>query len=61
MVQQFQPGGYYVIITDMDDFGGDLSGFGLRSGGEEVWFENSSGTVIDNIVIPAMPVATTFL
>lgn len=52
-------GGFFVIITDTADFGGDLSGFGLSSGGEEVWFENSNGTIIDNVTIPAMPVATT--
>ena len=52
-------GGFYVIITDTADFGGDLSGFGLSSGGEDVWFENSGGTVIDNVAIPAMPVTTT--
>ncbi len=49
--------GYYVIVVD--DAAADGSDFGLSSGGDEVWFENASGTVIDNIAIPAMPVATT--
>lgn len=49
--------GFYVIVVD--DAAADGSDFGLSSGGDEVWFENALGTVIDNIVIPAMPVATT--
>jgi hypothetical protein len=49
--------GYYVIVVD--DAAPDGSDFGLSSGGDEVWFENASGIVIDNIIIPAMPVATT--
>jgi len=47
--------GYYVIVVDIQD----PAGFGLGSGGDECWLENPSGTVIDNQVIPAMPVATT--
>ena len=47
-------GGFYVIITDTADFGGDLSGFGLSQSGERVWLENSNGTVIDDITFPAM-------
>ena len=35
--------------------------FGLSSGGEEVWFENSSGTIIDDVTFPAMPDTSTFL
>ncbi len=46
--------GFYVIVVDTQD----PSGFGLSSGGDEVWLENSS-SVIDHVVIPAMPVATT--
>jgi hypothetical protein len=51
-------GGFYVIVTDED---GTTAGskFGLSSGGEQVWLENSSGTVIDTITFPAMPIATT--
>lgn len=47
--------GFYVIVVDIQD----PAGFGLGSGGDECWLENPSGTVIDNQVIPAMPVATT--
>lgn len=43
-------GGFYVFVTD------DTveSGFGLSSNGEEVWLEDASGTVIDDITFPAM-------
>jgi hypothetical protein len=47
--------GFYVIVVDIQD----AAGFGLGSGGDECWLENPSGTVIDNQLIPAMPVATT--
>ncbi|NUN09040.1 MAG: lamin tail domain-containing protein [Ignavibacteriaceae bacterium] len=47
--------GYYVIVVDV----ADPWGFGLGSGGDEVWFENAGGIVIDHQVVPAMPVATT--
>ena len=43
-------GGFYVIVVD----DADASGFGLSSGGEEVWLENAEGTVIDDITFPAM-------
>jgi predicted extracellular nuclease len=52
--------GFYVIITDTADFDGDLSGFGLSSSGEEVWLENASGTVIDNVTFPAMAVTESY-
>jgi predicted extracellular nuclease len=42
--------GWLVIVVDTDD----ESGFGLSSGGDEVWLENVEGTVIDYIAIPAM-------
>lgn len=42
--------GFFVIVTDDSD----PSGFGLSSNGEEVWLEDSSGNVIDNVVFPAM-------
>jgi hypothetical protein len=48
--------GYYVIVVDQT---GDPSDFGIGSGGDEVWFENASGTVIDNTAVPAMPIETT--
>ena len=43
--------GFLVIVVDDTD----SSGFGLSSSGDEVWLENGSGVVIDNITIPAMP------
>lgn len=52
--------GFYVIITDTADFPGDLSGFGLSSPGEEVWLENPSGVVIDNITFLAMSTTQTY-
>jgi hypothetical protein len=54
------PGGFYVIITDTASYPGDLSGFGLSSGGEEVWLENASGTVIDHVAFLAMSVTQTY-
>ena len=42
--------GFLVIVVDDDA----ESGFGLSSGGDEVWLEDPSGTVIDYIAIPAM-------
>ncbi len=46
--------GYTVIITDTADFVGDLSGFGLSSGGEWVWLADTSGVVIDSVQFAAM-------
>jgi predicted extracellular nuclease len=45
--------GYYVVTTDIAT-STDPSGFGLSSGGEEVWLEDASANVIDNVVFPAM-------
>lgn len=50
--------GFYVIVTD--DAAADGSGFGLSSAGEEVWLENSSGTVIDNYTFLTMDVTQSF-
>lgn len=44
--------GFLVIVTDI---GGD-TGFGLSSAGEEIWLENASGSLIDNIAFGAMDV-----
>lgn len=49
-------GGWFVIVVD----DADPSGFGLSSGGEEVWLENAAGEVIDNIVFPAMEAGQTY-
>jgi len=43
-------GGFFVIVTD----DADASGFGLSSGGEQVWLENAAGTVIDDVTFLAM-------
>jgi len=48
--------GFYVIVTD----DADASGFGLSSGGESVWLENSSGTVIDNVDFLSMDVTQSY-
>ncbi len=52
--------GFTVIITDTADFVGDLSGFGISSGGETVWLEDATGLLIDSVVIPALGVDTSF-
>ena len=44
--------GFLVIVTDDDD----PSGFGLSSGGEEIWFENLAGNIVDNVIFPAFDV-----
>ena len=41
---------WFVIVVDTED----ESGFGLSSSGEEVWLENAAGTIIDDIVFPAL-------
>ena len=51
--------GYYVIVTDIA-VTTDPSGFGLSSGGEEVWLEDASGKVIEDVVFPAMDVTQTY-
>ncbi|MBP6978951.1 MAG: lamin tail domain-containing protein [Bacteroidales bacterium] len=48
--------GWLVIVVDTDD----ESGFGLSSGGDEVWLENTEGSVIDYIAIPAMEVTQSY-
>lgn len=48
--------GFYVIVTD----DADPSGFGLSSNGEEVWLEDAAGTVIDNVIFPAMDVTQSY-
>jgi hypothetical protein len=47
--------GFFVITVDDTS----TAGFGLSSGGDDIWFENASGAVIDNVKIPAMPIETT--
>jgi hypothetical protein len=47
--------GFYVITVDDTS----AAGFGLSSGGDEIWLEDASSTQIDYVKIPAMPVETT--
>jgi hypothetical protein len=48
--------GFLVIVVDDEDD----SGFGLSSGGDEVWLENADGSVIDFVMIPALEVTQSF-
>ena len=45
--------GYYVVVTDIPTTT-DPSGFGLSSGGETVWLEDSAGAIIDTVTFAAM-------
>lgn len=45
--------GFFVIVTDIAS-SVNPAGFGLSSGGEEVWLEDKSGTIIDNVAFTAM-------
>jgi len=42
--------GFYVVVTD----GPDSFDFGLSSNGEEVWLEDGSDALIDDVVFPAL-------
>ncbi len=48
--------GFYVIVTD----GSELSDFGLSNNGEEVWLEDGTGAVIDDVVFPALAAGETY-
>lgn len=48
--------GYLVIVTDDTD----PSGFGLSSGGEEVWLEDTTGAVVDNVIFPPFEVTQSY-
>ena len=48
--------GFYVIVTD----GTGASDFGLSSAGEQVWLENTAGTLIDAVTFTAMDVTQTY-
>jgi hypothetical protein len=50
--------GFYVVTVDTNT-AGSTDGFGLSSSGETVWLENNTGTVIDAVAFPAMPLETT--
>ena len=51
--------GYFVIVTDILTTI-DPAGFGLSSAGEEVWLEDASGKVIDNVAFLVMDVAQSY-
>ncbi|MBI5726292.1 MAG: lamin tail domain-containing protein, partial [Ignavibacteriales bacterium] len=51
--------GFFVIVTDIAT-SIDSSGFGLSSGGETVWLENASGTIIDSIAFPGLGIDTSY-
>lgn len=46
--------GFYVITVDDTS----AAGFGLSSGGDEIWLEDPASALVDNVKIPAMPVET---
>lgn len=48
--------GYFVVVTDI----GGETGFGLSSGGEEIWLENAAGNLIDNVIFPAMEITQSY-
>jgi hypothetical protein len=43
-------GGFFVIVTD----DAEESGFGLSSGGEQIWLDDAAGAIIDDVTFPAM-------
>lgn len=47
--------GFFVITVDDTS----SAGFGLSSGGDEIWLEDAAGTSLDYVKIPAMPIETT--
>jgi hypothetical protein len=47
--------GYNVIVTDDTA----ASGFGISNGGEWVWLENVTGTIVDSFLIPALAAGQT--
>jgi hypothetical protein len=51
-----QPRGFFAFTVD----DGEATGFGLSSGGEEIWFESPKGTIIDNVIFPAMDVVQSY-
>ncbi len=52
--------GYTIVIVDTASFAGDLSGFGLGSGGDTTWLENAAGSLIDSVFIPALGIDTSY-
>jgi len=48
--------GFFVVVVDI----GGENGFGLSSGGEEIWFENANGNLVDNVIFPAMEITQSY-
>ena len=51
------PKGYYVIVVDNT---GDPSDFGLGSGGDKVWLENTTGAMVDSVEFGALTAAQSY-
>ena len=51
------PNGFIVIVTDNKT---DPANFGLSSGGEKVWLEDSAGVVIDSVQFGALQAAESY-
>lgn len=49
--------GFFVIATEGT---GDPSDFGLSSAGEQVWFENIAGNIVDNVTFGPMETSQSF-
>lgn len=54
------PKGFYVVVTDSNSTSSSNDGFGLSSGGEQVWLENAAGNLIDTITFLAMETTQTY-
>ncbi len=46
--------GFLVIIVDDEE----ESGFGISSGGEDIWLEDATGEIIHTVTVPALPIET---
>lgn len=49
--------GFFVIATEGT---GDPSDFGLSSAGEQVWFENAAGNIVDNVTFGPMETSQSY-
>jgi len=55
--------GYFVVLCDVIMAGSDpanIGAFGISSGGESVFLVDATGAVIDEVVVPAMPLGVTY-
>lgn len=48
--------GFYVVTTD----GSEATDFGLSNSGEEVWLEDGTGAIIDDVTFPALATGETY-